>query len=215
MSANLVVDLANTCNYPPSLSLAAGVGNVPASGTLVGQIVDLKDANSMCQVWATAGPNSGVLVLKIETAGDASGLLQSGGGFPISGSFTDPTSGLPDFSQSIVKSGGLIYINSGLVSLPFGGGASGTMNVNTFAAGTHVSFNGQHGTGFAASGNFPVFCSGGFATASFLRPHRYARLVALSGGFTAQVVAGFLSSDKVTGSGGGFTYAPLTGTVNV
>lgn len=214
MSASYVVDVANTCMFPPSLALGAGVGNVPASGTLVGAIVDLKEANTFTNVWATGAANSGILVLKIETADGPSGLLQSGGGFPISGAFVDPTSGMVDFPGPI-KSGGLLYVNSGLVSIPGGGGASGGMNVNTFQQGTNPVFNGQVGAGFAPSGNFPVFCSGGMAFGGFLSPNRYARLVALSGGFTAQVIAGFQKQLRTTGGGGGFTFAPQTGTVNV
>lgn len=213
MSANLVVDLGNTCVFPPSIASVAGVGNVPASGAIVGNIVDLKDANTYTNVWCAGQPNSGILVLKVESADTGSGLLQSGGGFPISGAFVDPTSGMVDF-PGIVKSGGLIYINSGFVAIPGGGGLSGAMNVNTFQQGTNPVFNAQTGAGFAPSGNFPVFASGGMAMAG-VQMGRYGRLVALSGGYTGQIIAGFMKQLRTTGSGGGFTMAPQTGTVNV
>lgn len=214
MSANLVVDIANTCIFAPSIASVAGVGNVPASGALVGTTIDLKDGNTYTNVWVAGQPNSGILVVKIECADAGSGLLQSGGGFPISGAFYDPTSGMVDFPGP-VKSGGLLYINSGFVVTPQGGGASGAQYTNVFGAGTNPNFNGQGGLGFVASGNFPVFASGGIAWGGLQMGGRYGRLVALSGGYTGQVIAGFLKQMRTTGSGGGFTYSPQSGTVVV
>lgn len=58
--------------------------------------------------------------------------------------------------------------------------------------------------------------SGMFECAAFQRPHRYARAVLLSGGFFAGTLSvGFISQRRSVGSGGGFTYLPGSGTVNV
>lgn len=212
MSANLVVDVGGTCVAVPSLVSTFG----PASGAVVGLPVDLKDANTLCNVFFAGGAASGPVALLIQTAEPGSGLIQSGGGYPISGNFTDPTSGLAQLPPG-VSSGGIMWVNSGLVSLPGGGGASGQMGINTFPFGTSPVFNAQASPGYVASGNFPVFGSGGgMAFAAFQRPHRYARLLLQSGASAIPgVVAGFLSQLRTTGSGGGSTQSPQTGTVNV
>lgn len=214
MSANLVVDIANTCVF--GVSIPPSVASAPTSGVFIGNPIDLKDANTQMQVWAVGGASSGILVLQVQTAPAVSGLVQSGG-MPPSGTFTDPTSGYVDFPGQI-KSGGLIYINSGNFGLPGDGGASGTMGVNTFPYGLNPNFNGQGGGFHARSGDFPVFGSGGgMAWAAWPRPDRFVRvnILGLGSGFTGLVAAGVLSQSKVTGSGGGFTFAPQTGAVNV
>ena len=108
-----------------------------------------------------------------------------------SGGFTDPTSGrasnqLPSF----IASGGIMYVNSGLA-------ASGNQSLS------------------APVNTAPLFCSGGIQFGSFIRPHRYARLIVASSLFPDPVLAGFISNKRTTGSGGGFTFAPGSGTVNV
>ncbi|MDO8673658.1 MAG: hypothetical protein Q7O66_19790 [Dehalococcoidia bacterium] len=108
-----------------------------------------------------------------------------------SGSFTDPTSGrasnqLPAF----LASGGVMFANSGLA---VSGSQSLSAPVNTA----------------------PLFCSGGIQFGAFIRPHRYARLISNSSVFPDAIQAGFISNKRTTGSGGGFTYAPGSGTVNV
>lgn len=177
MSVNYVVDLAPTTHYESSIDFANGVASSPASGVIIGNIVDLIHANSYCNVYVVGGPNSGLLRVAIQTS-DAT----------TSGSFTDPTSGLPQF-PSYVSSGGLLLVNSG-----------------TWTSGTHPagSVDGQ-----------PPFCSGGIAFGAFLRQGRYARLIALSGVFTAPVGAGFVSQLKTVGSGTGFSYSPTSGVVSV
>lgn len=221
MSASLAVDLGNTCHFLPSATLAGAVS--PASGTVVGLICDMIQDNTNTQVWVAGTASSGVLGVQVQTADVASGVLNSGGGFPISGAFTDPTSGLAAADRpSWISSGGIFWVNSGLVTLPGGGGASGPGQlaggypVNTFPFGPSPVFNAQGSPGFVASGTYPVFGSGGgMAIGHFLRPHRFARLLVLSGGFTGNVIAGFLANLKTTGSGGGFTFSPQTGSVNV
>lgn len=104
-----------------------------------------------------------------------------------SGLYTDPTSGMPVFPAPF-QSGGLIILNSGGV----GNGLFGT-----FVSGQSAL------SGFAVA-------------AAFQRPQRFARANVLSGDFYAgNLTVGFISQLKTTGSGGGFTYAPTSGVVNV
>lgn len=173
MSANLVVDLGNTCIYRHSVGAGSGFGG------LVGEIIDLGHGNTNCQVYcAGIQGGSGSLPLLVQT----SDLLTSG-------SFTDPTSGLAQM-PSILASGGVFVANSGLwVS----GGVTMTAPVD----------------------NAPLFCSGGIMFGHFQRPHRYARLVALSGAFPAGYSAGFVTNSRTVGSGGGSTQSPGSGVINV
>lgn len=111
-----------------------------------------------------------------------------------SGDFTDPTSGLPTTAFPVanrVVSGGIFYANSGLYT-------SGNRSP------------------FAPINNAPQFCSGGIALAAFQRPNRYARLI-FSGAATPQdsFYAGFIGQKRVTGSGGGTSLLPGSGTVSV
>ncbi len=95
MSANLVVDLAQTCDYFCSLQVVSG------QAIAVGNICDLLGANTYTQVYC-AGANSGPLQLLIQTSDDT-----------VSGNFTDPTSGYAAFPVNII-SGGVFWVNSGL-----------------------------------------------------------------------------------------------------
>ena len=106
-----------------------------------------------------------------------------------SGSFTDPTSGLESF-PSWIASGGIFFANSGLA-------VSGNQSIS------------------APVNNAPLFCSGGIQFGAFARPHQYARLLYNSGPFLNWIVAGFVGNKRTIGSGGGFTYSPGSGTVNV
>lgn len=179
-SAGLVVDLGNTCQSLPSLPGA--VTQSPSgqlcglSGILVGDIIDMRDSDTLCNVYmaGTAVLSSGPAIIQVQTA-DAT----------TSGTFTDPTSGLGRL-PSVFQSGGNIWLNSGSFAGIYGSGTSGQ---------------------FVTSG----FC----AFASFQRPHRYARLLFNSGFYIGPLQAGFVSQLKTTGSGGGFTFAPGSGTVSV
>ena len=109
-----------------------------------------------------------------------------------SGSFTDPTSGLPVFPTPFV-SGGLLVIGSG-----------------AWAAAGDVG--GIFGSGVSGQN----VLSGFFAAAAFQRPHRYARVNTLAGFMdwcTPQ--AGFIGQRPTVGSGQGFSYSPGSGTINV
>ena len=176
MSANLVVDIGNTCDYRPSVAVGSG------SDLTVGVIVDLMHANTYTNIFVAGAAGSGAIELRVQTSDSLT-----------SGSFTDPTSGHPagtfPISERIV-SGGVFWANSGLWT---SGGVSLTAPVN----------------------NAPLFCSGGTMFGAFQRPHRYARLLYNSGAFPNFLTAGFIGNKRTTGSGGGFTYNPTSGTVNV
>ncbi len=171
MSANLVVDIANTCDYRSSVTVGSG------SNLIVGQIVDLMHANTYCNVFCAAGIGSGEIVLRVQTS-DAT----------TSGTFTDPTSGLDvDDLPVNVSSGGQLFMNSGLWS-------SGNWSLTSVVD------------------SAPLFCSGGIQFGAFQRPHRYARLILVSGPFLNAITAGFVSQKRTTGSGAGFAWSPQSGT---
>jgi len=176
MSANLVVDLNQTTVHKPSVS-PVGVASTPSSGTIVGEIVDLSDSDTFCNVYAVGGPSSGLAQVQVQTSPDTT-----------SGNFTDPTSGLARFPGPFI-SGGLFWANSGLWP------ASGSPASQISGA--------------------PLFASGGVQYAAFQRPHRYARVILLSGTFDSLMGAGFISQKMTTGSGGGTTLAPSSGVVSV
>jgi hypothetical protein len=172
MSANGLVDAAGSLDYRASVVVGSG------SNLIVGQIVDLLHANNNCNIFVAGGFGSGVIEVQVQTS-DAL----------TSGSFSDPTSGLPVFPSNLV-SGGKFFANSGIL-------ASGVSLRSAVASGA------------------PLFASGGIDFGHFQRPHRYARLIWNSGVFPNYAVAGFISAKKTTGSGGGTTQSPGSGSVNV
>ena len=179
--ANTITDLANGTDHHVSLYLISGANDA------FGRIVDLLHADNNCNMFVT-GFGSGPLELRVQTS-DAT----------TSGTFTDPTSGLPANAFPIggrIASGGIFWANSGLY---LSGASSPAASVDAA----------------------PIFCSGGVQYASFQRPHRYARIWCTSGNASLAAVpfhAGFISQKKVTGASGtaaGFSYSPGSGTVNV
>ena len=172
MSANLVVDLNPTVDTRPSVVVGSG------SNLIVGEIVDLLHANTFCNVFCAGAAGSGLIELRVQTSDSV-----------LSGTFTDPTSGLAQIPQGFA-SGGVVFCNSGLY-------ASGNSSP------------------YAPVNNAPLFCSGGQQFAAFQRPHRYARLITNSGPFPNFFAAGFISQKKTIGSGFGYTFSPSSGTVNV
>lgn len=173
MSASLTVDLANTCDYRPSVVVGSG------SDLAIGNIVDLLQADTYTNIFVAGGiGGSGAIEVRVQTS-DAT----------TSGSFTDPTSGLAAFPVNLV-SGGILFANSGLW-------VSGNYSVT------------------APVNNAPMFCSGGIFFGAVQRPHRYARLVYNSGPFPGAIVAGFIANKRTTGSGGGFSFSPGSGSVSV
>lgn len=182
-SANLVVDLGNTCQFGNSQfgwSVTSGLSNLVAvaSGTLIGTSIDMLHSDTFCNMAITGQSTSGQLRIQVQCSDS-----------DTSGNYTDPTSGLAQF-PTIFQSGGIVWINSGGA----GGGIFGAQ-----ASGYSLA------SGFACS-------------AAFQRPQRYVRANVLSE--TSQQYAGpltvqFISQYKTTGSGGGFTLSPTSGTVSV
>lgn len=106
MSANLIVDLGNSAQLTPSI---VNVNAFPCSGAIIGNTVDLLQADTYCNLIIAGGlSQSGQLRIQVQTS-DAT----------TSGSFTDPTSGLTQLPTSF-SSGGVYFINSGSSALQSG-----------------------------------------------------------------------------------------------
>ena len=105
-----------------------------------------------------------------------------------SGNFTDPTSGLPASALPTSCPG---FQSGGLMHIGSGGGV-----LSAQVSGQNVN------SGFMAFGGF-------------LSPHRYMRLLFGTGTYVGPVAAGFMKQAKTTGSGGGFSFSPSSGSVNV
>lgn len=99
-------------------------------------------------------------------------------------------------------SGSFVDPTSGLAQMP-----------TVFTSGGIVSIQSGGVFGAFVSGQSPF--SGFIAGAGFQRPFRYARVNVLSGNYVGPLVAGFISQLKTVGSGGGFSFLPGSGTVNV
>lgn len=181
MGAGLVIDLNGQVDRFPSICNVSG-----GAAVVVGQIVDLANADTYCNVYLAAGGGiSGVIPLTVQTSDSTT-----------SGSFTVPQSGLAAAPQSITGEGftlsGVWWGNSGL-----------------YASGNISPFN-------SVVDNAPALCSGGIQFASFQRNARYARLVAFSGNDYSIYNAGFISQKRTAGSGYGYTWNPQSGgSINV
>jgi hypothetical protein len=106
-----------------------------------------------------------------------------------SGTYTDPTSGLAQFPTNF-QSGGILWINSG-----------GTTN-GTFGA--------------LISGH--AIASGFTESAAFQRIGRFVRantLTETTAQYAGPLSVTFISQFRTTGSGGGFSYQPGSGVINV
>jgi len=107
MSSSLLVDLAASCQLAPSIvadPALSGGGPYSASGAIIGGFVDLTNANTYCNIYFNGGQSfSGRARVAVQTS-DAT----------TSGSFTDPTSGLPRTAlPTTLQSGGVLWVNSG------------------------------------------------------------------------------------------------------
>lgn len=181
MSASLLVDLFSTCQAGVSIQgtpVLSGALVAPCSGAIIGQGIFMGNADTLCNLFVAGVSASGQLRVQVQCADS-----------DVSGSYTDPTSGVPAGSlPSSFSSGGLLWINSGGLL----GGLLG------------AQISGQA----LASG----FCTG----ASFIRTGTFVRANLLSGDFCAgPLTVGFFSQLRTVGSGGGFTLNPTSGTVNV
>lgn len=183
MGASLLVDLGNTCQQAATIAPAVGVGSTPASGTIIGLPVDMLNADTFCNIQVAGGPGSGLIRVQVQTSDSTA-----------SGTFTDPTSGIPAGSlPTSFQSGGVFIANSGL-----------------WRSGT---YGGPVGPGVD---NAPIFCSGGVQAAAFLNNARYVRANVMSGSvYGAPVTVNVIANLRTTGSGGGFTYNPTSGSVDV
>lgn len=233
MSASLHVDFGNTMYFCNSLtggsSGVAGLSGTGFLGASVGQWIDMSNSDTFTGVYVALGATSGPVGIAIQTApgvndvpltgsGSVSGVLFSGAG-PLSGNFTDPTSGLAQL-PTWFSSGGILWVNSGLYTVP--GGASATTPASgvrlvagypqfTIPFGPTPVQNAQGGNAGEGnlSGSFPQFASGGIAFANFQRNFQYARLVLISGStLVPGLNAGFLAQLMTTGSGAGQSQQP-------
>lgn len=193
LSANLVVDIGGTCATQPSIvssPVASGACVCVNSGAVVGQSVDLINADTFCNVVIQGQSASGQLRVQLQTSDT-----------DVSGNYTDPTSGLARFPRD-VASGGIVWINSG--------GTLGGLLGGSIQTGAN---SGAPLSGLAEASGFVV-------AVAFQRPQngRYARAIALSETtvqFGGSLQVGFVSQNKTTGSGGGFTLSPGSGAVSV
>ena len=179
MSASLTVDLGNSCQSDVSINgttILSGSLVAPCSGAIIGDSINMINADTYCNVFVAGTSSSGQLRVQVQCAdADTSGL------------YTDPTSGLAAFPGAF-ESGGILRLNSG--------GAGGGL------------------LGAATSGQY--LASGFFVAQGFLRTGTFVRANLLSGDFGGgPICVGFISNLKTTGSGGGFSYSPTSGVVNV
>lgn len=180
MSASLLVDLGNTCQMGVSIqdtALLSGSFIANGSGTIIGQTVDMLNADTYTNLYGAGVSASGRLRLQVQVSDS-----------DTSGNFFDPTSG---FSQlpGAFQSGTILWINSGL--------DNGTL-------------------GPIISGH--CIASGWMEAQGFIRPGRYARVNVLSEAsaqYAGALNAGFIGNYRTTGSGGGFSFSPSSGSVNV
>ncbi len=190
MSANLVVDLGGTVISFVSLPSTAVLVDAGIAITSGGCISSLS-GTLVGDIWD--GINADTFCnIAVVGKGFGSGPLivqvQTSDAL-TSGSFTDPTSGLAQLPTSF-SSGCNLIIGSG---------------PSTDAT-----------LGILSSGNSGSYLLSGFmAFAAFQRPHRYARINLQAGFYDGTLQAAFISNLKTTGSGGGFTLSPGSGSVNV
>ncbi len=188
MSASLLVDLGNTCQIANTIN--NNVFGTSLTSWTSGLQTPLSGAicgNSVDMLNANTFCNLLVTGIPAVTSGQLRVAVQCSD-VDTSGLYTDPTSGLPQFPTSF-QSGGILWINSGgLTNGTFGAAVSGQ----------------QINSGFAVA-------------AGFQRPQRYVRALVVAGdSFIGDLDVNFISNLKTTGSGGGFSWAPQSGTtVNV
>jgi hypothetical protein len=194
-SANLIVDLHGTALSQTSIQAAQGglgilSGQIgiasgiiyPGSGGIVGQGLNYNNANTFCNLLVTGVPipSSGASTVPF---GQLRVAVQCASQ-DVSGSYTDPTSGLAQFPAPF-QSGGYIWLNSGGLGIGSGAGL-----FDNAASGQYL----QSG--------FQVF-------AGFQRTGQFVRAVVLSGDpYVGTFAAGFVSQLRTPGSGGGASQSP-------
>lgn len=190
-SANLIVDIGGTAQT--MITLAAGGGGIGVMSGQVGIASGLVYAASGGIIGQTIDMLNSDTFCNLMVAGQS---LNTSGQLRIavqtsdtdtSGLYTDPTSGLAQL-PTYFSSGGILILNSG-------GVGSGVLN------------NGVSGQAMQ---------SGFLQFAAFQRPGRYARANVVSGDFYfGPLTLAFVAQLHTTGSGGGFSYSPSSGVVNV
>jgi hypothetical protein len=172
VSANLIVDLGgttqvvNTITSPPFLS---GGAIFAGSGTVIGNSCNMLHSDTYCNMIVTGASQSGQLRIQVQCSDS-----------DVSGTYTDPTSGLAQLPTTF-QSGGILWLNSG-------GAGNGlfTAQASGFTMGSGL-------TGFAFF-------------AAFQRPYQFARANVLGEGsaqYAGPLMVDFISQLKTTGSGGG------------
>ncbi len=104
MSANLLVDLGNTCQMGVSIQgtpVLSGALVAPCSGAVIGAGINMMNADTYCNLFVCGVSASGQLRVQVQCS-DAD----------TSGTYTDPTSGIAGFPGSF-QSGGILWLNSG------------------------------------------------------------------------------------------------------
>ena len=170
MSANLVVDLGPGVvrfhrSFPAiataadgGLAVTSGGAISSLSGVMIGEVVDLLDADTHCNLWAAGQAfGSGPLLIGVQTSDTTT-----------SGDFTDPMSGLAADSNIPAPwvSGGFIIVGSGPgTNLGiFGSGVSGSIVLSGWAAAAGFQRPHRYVRAIALSG---FLLDGGF-TAGFM-----------------------------------------------
>lgn len=176
MSASLTVDLGNTCQMDVSIQgtpVLSGALVAPCSGAIIGDGINMMNSDTYCNLFVAGYSTSGQLRVQVQCADS-----------DVSGSYTDPMSGLTE-RPGAWQSGAILWINSG--------GAGG---------------------GLLGAGVSGQFLASGFTIAQgFIRTGTFVRANLLSGDFGGgPLTIGFISNLKTTGSGYGFTWAPGSGT---
>lgn len=145
MSANTLIDLGGGAQLGMSLGGQSGLF-APASGALIGQSIDLINANNYCNV-VIAGQCmflSGQVRVQVQVSDT-----------DVSGNYVDPTSGLAQFPTSF-QSGGILWINSGQIGggVLAGSGLSGQNIFSGFTTAAAFQRTGRYARLNAISGDF-------------------------------------------------------------
>lgn len=171
-SAGLIVDLGNTATMVTTIvanAFPTSGGANALSGAIIGDIADLHNANTFCNLLLAGNA--------VFTSGELRVGVQTSDG-TTSGSFTDPTSGLAAASlPTSFVSGGILYLNSG--------GANGGL-FGALVSGQSIQSGFCVAAGFQRIGRYAravMFGSGAYAgnlTAAFVTQ---SKITGSGGGF--------------------------------
>lgn len=151
MGAGLVVDLGATVDVRQSIAVGSGANFV------VGEIVDLRNADTFCNIYVAGQFGSGQIEVRVQTSPSTA-----------SGSFQDPTSGLVGTGglPTSFVSGGVFFANSGLFASGNSSPCAPVNNAPIFCSGGMMFAAFQRDYGYARlilnSGVFPNAITAGF-----------------------------------------------------